>query len=233
MFDWIAFDADDTLWKNEEYYREGRKIFAEILAKYGVDHPLPERVDQLESSNIRYYGYGVMSFVLSLIDISIQETGGKIQAEDIQKLLELSKNMLSRDVEVMAGVEDLLAALQERYPLMLVTKGDLFHQQRKIAQSGLESYFRAVEVVSEKNPRTYQAILDKHRIKPDRFVMIGNSLRSDVLPVLEIGGWALYLSDHLSWSHEDGSDQPLPKDRFLEISSISEVGSALAHLTGK
>jgi putative hydrolase of the HAD superfamily len=233
MFDWIAFDADDTLWENEEIYLQGREKFLQILAAYDLGETDLEQIDAFEVENLKYYGYGVMSFVLSMIEMAIHLTGESIHPKDIQKLLDLAKEMLSAEVEVFEGVPLLLEHLSEKYHLMLITKGDLFHQQRKYRSSGLTDYFRAVEVVSEKTPDVYRQIIDRYRIDPDRFLMIGNSLRSDIIPVLRLGGWAIFLSGHLSWSHEDNPLDDFPQDRFLEVKSINQVLSSLERLTNQ
>jgi putative hydrolase of the HAD superfamily len=223
MIDWIAFDADDTLWKNEEYYLEGRDRFLEILQKYGLGTADIENFDKFEVENIQYFGYGVMSFVLSMIEIGIEMTEEKIHPSDIQKLIHLAKEMLSHEVEVFEGVNHLLENLSAEYPLMLITKGDLLHQQRKFAVSGLAQYFRAVEVVSDKSPGVYEGILNRYNIDPEKFLMIGNSLRSDILPILELGGWAMHLADHPTWSHEDDPTNHLDHERYLEVEGISMV----------
>ena len=223
MIDWIAFDADDTLWKNEEYYLEGRDKFLEILQKYGLGTTDIENIDEFEVENIQYFGYGVMSFVLSMIEIGIEMTEEKIHPNDIQKLIRLAKEMLSQEVEVFEGASHLLENLSAKYPLMLITKGDLLHQQRKFAASGLAQYFRAIEVVSDKSPGVYEGVLNRYNIEPGRFVMIGNSLRSDILPILELGGWAVHLAGHPTWSHEDDPTNYLDQDRYLEVKGISEV----------
>jgi putative hydrolase of the HAD superfamily len=220
MIDWIAFDADDTLWKNEEYYLEGRDRFLEILQKYGLG---TADIDNFEVENIQYFGYGVMSFVLSMIEIGIEITEEKIHPSDIQKLIRLAKEMLSHEIEVFEGVSDLLENLSAEYPLMLITKGDLLHQQRKFAASGLAHYFRAIEVVSDKSSGVYEGILNRYNIEPERFLMIGNSLRSDILPILELGGWAMQLADHPTWSHEDDPTNHLDQERYLEVKGISQV----------
>jgi len=223
MIDWIAFDADDTLWKNEEHYLNGRDRFLEILIKYGLDAGDIENFDQFEVENIQYFGYGVMSFVLSMIEIGIELTDGKIEAADIQQLIVLAKEMLSHEMEVFDGVNLLLEELAATYPLMVITKGDLLHQQRKFAASGLAPYFRAVEVVSDKSPGVYEGILNRYDIEPSRFLMIGNSLRSDILPVLELGGWALHLSGHHTWSFEEDPSNRLDQERYLETEGISQI----------
>lgn len=233
MMEWIAFDADDTLWKNEETYLKGRDELFRILAGYGVVVDDPEEFDQLEVNNIKYYGYGVMSFVLSLIEAAIDLTDAKISPGDIRKLLDLGKVMLAADVEVFKGVRPLLETLSKRCSLMLITKGDLFHQQRKIQASGLGEYFQATEIVSDKTREIYREILDRHQIDPGQFVMIGNSMRSDIIPVLELGGWAIHLTDHPSWSHENDFLDDENKDRFQEVAGISEVQDALNKLENR
>ena len=230
MFDWIAFDADDTLWKNEEEYLHGRQVFLQILADYNISQDALERVDEFEIENIQYYGYGVMSFALSMIELAIELTGERIHPGDIRKLLNLAKAMLTAEVEVFDGVRQLLEEISKEYPLMLITKGDLFHQQRKLEESGLAGFFQAVEVVSDKTPEVYREILERHKIDPQRFIMVGNSLRSDVVPLLKLGAWAIYLSDHLTWSHEDDPLAEISQDRYREVKEISQVLSAVEAL---
>jgi len=230
MFDWIAFDADDTLWKNEEEYLHGRQVFLQILADYNINQDALERVDEFEVENIQYYGYGVMSFALSMIELAIELTGERIHPGDIRKLLNLAKAMLTAEVEMFDGVRQLLEEISKKYPLMLITKGDLFHQQRKLVESGLAGFFQAVEVVSDKKPEVYREILERHKIDPHRFIMVGNSLRSDVIPVLKLGAWAIYLSDHLTWSHEDDPLAEISQDRYREVKEISQVLSAVEEL---
>ncbi len=227
MVEWIGFDADDTLWRNEEYYLEGRDRFLAILQKYGLGEKDVEEFDRFEVENIRYFGYGVMSFVLSMIEIGIELTEEKIHPADISELIRLAKEMLSHPVEVFNGVEEVLKELSAKYPLMLITKGDLQHQRHKFYSSGLKDYFRVIEVVSNKSPAVYQEILERHGIDPERFVMIGNSLRSDVLPLLEIGAWGLHLKNHPSWSHEDDPDNELNQERYLEAEDIRAVTEVL------
>ncbi|NOQ38733.1 MAG: HAD hydrolase-like protein [Anaerolineales bacterium] len=230
MFDWIAFDADDTLWKNEEEYLHGRQVFLQILADYDINQDALDKVDEFEVENIQYYGYGVMSFALSMIEMAIELTGERIHPGDIRKLLNLAKAMLTAEVEVFDGVRQLLKEISKEYPLMLITKGDLFHQQRKLEASGLAEFFQAVEVVSDKTPEIYREILKRHQISPHRFIMVGNSLRSDVIPVLNLGAWAIYLSDHLTWSHEDDPLAEISQDRYREVKEISQVLSAVEAL---
>ena len=227
MIDWIAFDADDTLWRNEEYYLEGRAQFFQILGKYDIHPEEMAEFDRFEIDNIPYFGYGVMSFILSMIEFAVEMTGERIHPSDIQQIIQLGKNMLTHDVIVFQGVQELLESLAGTHPLMLITKGDLFHQQRKFKESGLGAYFKALEVVSEKDISVYGEIVQRYGIHPGRFLMIGNSLRSDVLPVLELGGWALHLANHPTWSHEDDPLVETTPARYLEAEGIPQVRECL------
>jgi len=223
MIEWIAFDADDTLWHNERVYRTGRNRFRDLLAKYDLEGDVDHRFNAIEIRNLKYYGYGVMSFVLSQIETAIQLTGGKISAEDIQSLIELSKEMLTTKVVLFEHSQRLVEELSADFPLMLITKGDLAHQQRKVEESGLESKFKSIEVVSEKTSGVYQQILDQHHIPVSRFLMVGNSIRSDIRPVLKLGGWAIHVAPHLTWEHEGGEISPQLADQFRAVERLEDV----------
>jgi putative hydrolase of the HAD superfamily len=227
MIEWIAFDADDTLWRNEEYYLNGREQFFKILNKYDLEPEEIAEFDRFEVENIPYFGYGAMSFILSMIELAVEITEERIHPGDIQEIIQLGKSMLTHDVVLFQGVEEVLKNLSVSYPLMLITKGDLFHQQRKFKESGLDGYFSALEVVSEKDPSVYNEILQRYGIQPERFLMIGNSLRSDILPVLELGGWALHLADHPTWAHEDDPLAESFSQRYLEVQNIPQVVDCL------
>ena len=236
MFDLIGFDGDDTLWHNERLYQMGRQRFREILKKYGLGgsaQEIDDRVHETEMRNLPHYGYGVMSFVLSLIETSIELTGRRISGDDIRGLLDLSKEMLSAEVHLFEGAGETLSRLSGEYTLMLITKGDLLHQQAKVNQSGLKRYFRHVEVVSEKSRETYANLLSRHSIPPSRFLMIGNSMRSDVLPVLELGGWAVHIPALLSWVHEDVRPPGDLGERFLELESLAQVPGWLTGVSNR
>jgi putative hydrolase of the HAD superfamily len=225
-FDLIAFDADDTLWHNERSYRDARQRFCQVLAAAGVtldQDAIDEQVNRVEIANLDLYGYGVSSFALSLIETAIELSGGRITGEGIREIVALSKEMLREDVEVFPNVSDVLASLAATYPLMLITKGDLLHQTSKLERSGLRDYFRAVEVVSHKTSDTYARILSRHRIDAGRFLMVGNSLRSDVLPILELGGWAVHVPAALSWSHEHAVVPEEVKGRYVEAAALDRL----------
>ncbi len=230
MFSLIAFDADDTLWHNERLYHQGRERFRQILAKYGINAIDDARVDAVELRNLPYYGYGVMSFILSLIEAGIELTSGRLRSEDVQALLDMGKEMLRAVIEVYDGVAETLAALSAELPLMLITKGDLFHQQFKIAASGLEGFFEFVEVVSQKDLATYSDILEHRGIDAKNFLMVGNSMRSDVLPVLELGGWGVLVPNELSWTHEDGDPPTEASERYFELERLDQLPELLTRL---
>jgi putative hydrolase of the HAD superfamily len=230
-FDLVAFDGDDTLWHNERSYQQGRARFRHLLANAGVvlsADELEARVNQTELANLEYYGYGVSSFALSLIETAIDLTDGRIAGADLRGLTDLAKHMLMEDVELFPAAREILTKLAKSFPLMLITKGDLLHQTSKLKRSGLRTCFRLVEVVSHKTTDVYAAILARHGVDPNRFVMIGNSLRSDILPVVNAGGWAVYIPAALSWSHEDADVPPSAEGRYVEVAALERVPEALA-----
>ena len=227
----VAFDADDTLWHNERSYRDARERFCRMLNDAGValaPDAIDVHVNRTEAANLGFYGYGVSSFVLSLIETALDLTGGRISGGDLRGVIELAKAMHTEDVELFPGVRDLLTSLAARYPLMLITKGQLLHQTSKLDRSGLRDCFRFVEVVSHKTPDVYGAILSRHGVDPARFVMIGNSLRSDILPVLETGAWAVHVPAELSWAHEDADLPAAPIPRYFTLPAIDRLPGVLA-----
>jgi len=222
-FEVIAFDGDDTLWHNERGYRESRDRFRAILADADIaldDAALEAAINDVEMRNLAFYGYGVPSFVLSLIEAAIGLSDGGITGRHIDEIIELARRMITADVELFPGVLPTVRALSREYPLMLITKGDLLHQRSKLSRSGLERHFRFVEVVSHKTPEVYEAILVRHGIEPSRFLMVGNSMRSDVLPVVEVGGWAVHVPAALTWSHEHAHPSDAARHRFFERASL-------------
>jgi putative hydrolase of the HAD superfamily len=225
-FDLIAFDADDTLWHNERSYRDGRQRFHRLLTNAGVEiseEEVEERVNRTELANLDYYGYGVASFTLSLIETAIDMSGGRVSGSEISELIDLAKHMLTEEIELFASAREAVVSLAEKYPLILVTKGDLLHQTSKLERSGLQHYFEFVEVVSHKTPRVYSTILTRRRVSPERFLMVGNSVRSDVLPVLELGAWAVHVPAALSWSHEDATVPESFRHRCFQLQSLAEL----------
>jgi putative hydrolase of the HAD superfamily len=232
--DCIGFDADDTLWHNERSYRDGRERFCRVLASAGVRleaDAIEQHVNRTELANLEYYGYGVSSFALTLIETAIELSGGGIAGTDLKEIIDLAKGMLTEEVELFPGARPVLTSLAAAYPLMLITKGDLLHQTSKLERSGLRGCFRFVEVVSHKTPGVYANILSRHAIDPRRFVMVGNSLRSDVLPIVALGGWAVHVPAALSWSHEDVEVPEPIKGRYVEIEALDRLPDMLHALS--
>jgi putative hydrolase of the HAD superfamily len=231
--DLIAFDGDDTLWHNERSFRQGRDRFCRMLAAAGVVASAEEidaHVNRTEVANIDYYGYGVSSFALSLIETAIDLSGGRISGGDLRDTIALAKEMLSEEIELLPAVRETVTRLARSWPLMLITKGDLLHQTSKLERSGLRDCFRFVEVVSHKTTDVYTRILARHGVRPDRFLMIGNALRSDVLPVVEAGAWAVHIPAALSWSHEHADMPPHTAGRYFEIAAFERVPDVIKKL---
>jgi putative hydrolase of the HAD superfamily len=206
-FDVIAFDADDTLWHNERLYISAQAQFRELLAQYHDPEWIDERLYRTEMRNLQHFGYGIKAFALSMIETAIELTEGRIAGSDIRTIIEIARAMLAADVELIEHVAETLERLAQTYTLMVITKGDLRDQEMKVALSGLAQHFRHIEIVSDKSRSSYDTLLRRHSIAPDRFVMVGNSLRSDILPVLELGGSAIYIPYLLTWAHES-ADAP-------------------------
>jgi len=229
-FDVIAFDADDTLWQTERLYLETQARYLKVLEQYHSREWILERLYQTQMRNLDHFGYGIKAFTLSMIETAIELTEGRITGAEIGQILEAGRTMLTSDIELLEHVTETLSLLSPRYPLMLLTKGDLRDQQLKIARSGLQGYFHAVEIVSDKNPAEYSALLKRHAVKPARFLMIGNSLRSDILPVLAVGGTAVYVPHALTWSHEMVDPPPPDQRDFYELEHLGLLPELLAQL---
>jgi putative hydrolase of the HAD superfamily len=202
MLDLIAFDADDTLWHNEILYSDAQERFQDLLAPYGLDGRARRELYETEMHNLHYFGYGTKGFALSMIETAIRLSEGQIEASEILEIIDLAKGMLSSEVRLLDRAPEVVAELAASYPLMLVTKGDLVDQERKVAQSGLGPYFANVEITSDKSEDFYRALLARHQVAPERFLMVGNSLRSDILPVIALGGHAVHIPYHVTWAHE-------------------------------
>lgn len=224
----IAFDADDTLWHNETIFEHVHQRYREMLAQYHDAATVERTLFATEMRNLELYGYGVKGFTLSAIETAIELTEGKIPSEEIRRLLALGRDMLAHPVELLDGVADTLAALSPDHRLLVITKGDLRDQERKLAKSGLADHFRHVEIVSDKNEATYRAILRRHDIAPSRFLMVGNSLKSDILPVLALGGAGVHIPYPLVWAHEKAEAPLLADGRFHELASIRELPALVA-----
>src|SRR5574341_1053788 len=202
MFDVIAFDADDTLWHNEPLYRSTQRQVLDILAHYHDTEWIERRMYETEVRNLEHYGYGIKGFTLSMIETAIELTEGRISGAEVGRIIELTREMFRAPVELLDGVEETITTLAASHDLMLITKGDLFEQQAKVARSGLASHFSKIEIVPVKVRETYQSIAAKHQINPCRFLMIGNSMRSDILPVIEMCGRAVHIPYETTWEHD-------------------------------
>lgn len=232
--EWVlGFDADDTLWHNENIFEQTHYRFRELLARFHDAATVERTLFATEMSNLELYGYGVKGFTLSAIETAIELTEGRISADEIQRLIALGKDMLAHPVELLEGVEETLVELGARHRLLLITKGDLRDQERKLAKSRLAPRFRQVEIVSEKDEPTYRGIFQRHGVEPARFVMIGNSLKSDILPVLALGGVGVHVPYHLTWAAERVAEVPRAEGRFFRISSMRELAGVVEAVTGR
>lgn len=230
-FDLLAFDADDTLWHNERLYVNAQAQFALLLGHYHDPTWIRERLYQTEIRNIEHFGYGIKAFALSMLETAVELTEGRLNGQDVQVLLDLARGMLSAEVELLPGVGEILPQLAQRYPLMLITKGDLLDQESKLTRSGLWDHFARIEVVSHKNRETYARLLQKHGLSAERFLMVGNSLRSDILPVLELGGSAVHIPYETTWQHE-AAEAPTGQPGFYTLEKISQLSALLGRLEG-
>ncbi len=208
-FTLIGLDADDTLWHNEPVFHATQAEFRTLLAEFHAPEWIDARLYDAETRNLQHYGYGIKGFTLSMIETAVELTEGRITGAQVQQILDLGRAMLAHPVELLDGVAETVAVLAETHRLVLVTKGDLFDQESKLARSGLGDHFRAVEIVSEKDARTYAALMQRQGVAPEHFLMVGNSLRSDVLPVLEAGAVAVHIPYAITWAHEHVSDEAL------------------------
>jgi putative hydrolase of the HAD superfamily len=223
MIEIIAFDADDTLWHNETLYLRAQARFKQLLSDYHNPERIQQRLDEIEMRNIRYFGYGIKSFTLSMIETALELTDGSITGKEIQKILDIAKQMLTAEVDLFEQAEDTLDQLSSKYELMLITKGDSFEQERKVAGSGLTRYFKYIEIVANKTAEIYRGLLAKYSIDPTRFLMVGNSIKSDILPVIEIGGQAVYIPYTQTWVYETVSDPGARKSEYIELEYLGQL----------
>ena len=230
MLDIIAFDADDTLWQNERIYNETQEKYTRLLARYTGADGVDAALYQTEKSNIPYFGYGIKSFTLSMIENAIRMSEGRITASEIAQIVGFAKTMIDTPVELLDHVPETVARLARSHRLMLITKGDLLDQERKLERSGLAAHFAVVEIVSEKTADTYRHILTKYDIAPPRFLMVGNSLPSDVLPVAAIGGHAAYIPHDFTWVHETVAEDEHEPARYTELAHIGELPALVERL---
>src|SRR5262245_15876792 len=220
MFDIIAFDADDTLWHNEPLYRGAQHQVLDVLAHYLDRDWIERQMHETEIRNLEHYGYGIKGFTLSMSETAIELTEGRISGAEIGQIIELTREMFKAPVELLDGVEETIKKLASSHDLMLITKGDLFEQQAKIARSGLADHFSRIEIVPVKISETYQSIAAKHMSNPHHFLMFGNSMRSDILPVIEMGGRAIHIPYETTWEHEIVPEKELADREFIRLAHI-------------
>ena len=218
----IAFDADDTIWVNEPYFRDAEKEFCKLLKDHIPEEECNQLLYKFEMQNLSLYGYGIKPFTLSLIEAAISISNKRLPIATVSKIIELGKEMLSKPIELIDGIEETLKQLSKKYRLVMATKGDLLDQERKLIKSGLEKYFHHIEVMSDKQPKNYQNLINHLDITPNQFLMIGNSLKSDILPVLEIGSYAIHIPFHTTWEHEKVAEE-VKHGHFKELELASEL----------
>lgn len=230
LFDVVAFDADDTLWHTEYLYGEAKQKLATLLRSYVDVDTLIEGLEAIEMSNLDLYGYGVKSFALSMVQAAVTLTEGQVSGEEVLGVVEIAREMLRAEVRLLDGVKDVISALTRVHTLMVITKGDASEQVPKLLRSGLIDAFPMVEVVGSKTRDDYARLLSKHGVAPERFLMVGNSLKSDILPVLELGGYGIYIPSDLLWAHEHVEGPPANHNRYRELSTISELPALIEDL---
>jgi len=225
----IGFDADDTLWQNEQFFRLTEDRFAELLADFAEAKHLKQSLLDAEMRNLRLYGFGIKGFTLSMIETALDVTAGKVPSSVIARIMEIGRDLLQHPIEPLPYATETLEALAGRYKLVLITKGDLFDQERKLAQSGLGDHFDGVEIVSDKTADTYARIFARHGDGPQNSMMVGNSLKSDVIPALRAGAWGVFVPHELTWVFEQ-EEPPVGEPRFRKIAHLGELPELIKSL---
>ena len=218
MFDVIGFDADDTLWHNESIFTITQEKFCELLHSHNTEL-VNQTLSSTQIKNLKLFGYGIKGVILAMVETSVELTNGEIKGNEIQKIIDFGREMLANPIELLPHVQEVIEDLSRKYRLLLITKGDLIDQETKITRSGLAKYFTGVEIVSDKNTKTYEKILSRHEITASRFIMIGNSMRSDIVPIVQIGGQAVHIPYYSTWDHEQKHPYIDPKD-FKQLKNI-------------
>ncbi len=231
MISLIGLDGDDTLWHSESHFVTTEESLAALLAPYANGHDLRARMIEAERRNLRLFGYGVKGFTLSMIETAIEVSDAAVPASVIQDIIEHGKALLDHPVELLDGVEEVVGELAHEHRLVIITKGDLFHQEAKVASSGLSELVAGVEIVAEKDHATYERVLDRYGVRPDEMLMVGNSVKSDILPVIELGGYAAHIPYHVTWELEKMEPPDLEHPRFWALGSIAELPDLVASLT--
>lgn len=223
----IGFDADDTLWVNETYFRDAETEFANLLSQFETPNKIDQELFKMEMKNLSVYGYGVKGFVLSMVEMAIELSNGTVSNKVISKILEIGKDMINKDVELLDGVEEVLKKLSSKYKLIVATKGDLLDQERKLEKSGLLDYFHHIEVLSDKKEANYSKLLNHLDINPKEFLMIGNSLKSDILPLINIKSKAIHVPFHTTWAHEEVKLDANSNNQFHTLKTLKEIPQLL------
>jgi putative hydrolase of the HAD superfamily len=219
----IAFDADDTLWENENFFRDAEHEFGQVMAEFMPVKETTEALYRVEMQNMELYGYGVKAFILSLVETALTISDNKVRPEQIGSIIDIGKRMLQKDVILLDSVVDLLEKLYGRFRLVVASKGDLLDQERKLEKSGLRKYFHHIEIMTHKREENYRELLNHLEVPSSRFLMIGNSLRSDVLPVIRLGGYAAHIPYYTTWEYEQMDPSEIKSDRFFELKQIHDV----------
>lgn len=224
----LAFDADDTLWENETFFREVEEKFGELMEDFLPRHTTARELLRTEIENIGLYGYGIKAFMLSMIETAIRISDKTIPVHAVERIIDLGREMLGKPVVLLPGVENVLKTFQGKHRLVMATKGDLLDQERKLKKSGLEKYFHHIEIMSEKKEADYEKLIRHLDIRPEEFVMIGNSIKSDVLPVINLGGHGVHVPFHTTWAHETVETE-LNHPNFYPLKSIAEIVDLIEH----
>ena len=219
----IGFDADDTLWVNETYFRAAEQEFAKLLSQFETPNKIDQELYKMEIKNLPLYGYGVKGFMLSMVEIALELSNYSLSNKTLEKILDIGKDMINKPVELLDDVEEVLQKLSRKYKLIVATKGDLLDQERKLEKSGLLKYFHHIEVLSEKESTNYGKLLNHLDIKPSEFLMIGNSLKSDILPLIEIGAQAAHIPFHTTWQHETVEDSAGNGKNYLTLDVLKDI----------
>lgn len=225
----IAFDGDDTLWVNEPYYQETEIQFCNLLTAYLPGEEIRKVLFQTEMENLPLYGYGAKGFTLSMMETALKISENRLEPAVLQEIIRLGKALLNKPIELLDGVQSVLASLQNRYKLVLATKGDLLDQERKLLKSGLNPFFHHIEIMSNKKEDDYEKLLHHLDIQPEEFLMVGNSLPSDIIPVVKLGGFGIHVPYHTTWQHEEVTRHNLDTKYYREIEKLSEIPELLSH----
>lgn len=224
----IGFDADDTLWVNEPYYRDAENLFIDLLTAYGVRGNIAGELFKTEIANLDLYGYGIKAFMLSLVECAIELTDGAVSSQTVGRIIGIGKSMLERPIELLEDVKYVLQRLSPNYRLIVATKGDLLDQERKMRKSSISEYFHHIEVMSDKKEQHYVQLLKRLDIAPEEFLMIGNSLKSDIIPPLDLGAWGIHVPFHTTWAHEEVDEEP-DSDRYFHVKHLRDVLNIISH----